>query len=311
MTCKAKTKSGKRCSRKAVAGDYCRQHADLQKSKSSLNFSTIIKGMVVVGTVLIFLMDIFDFFDLKKPISYLNISHTETVSFLDTSLFNVAILPFFPTKDCTIEDTEYEKQLLIRLDEIGALEDGKTEYKLFELEKFLPTERAVLDFGTVNNADLVVWGMYDEDCETENKIRIRYNFTSNHKLNFGNLFAQKGDSGFITLTKDQSILQGSLQEDLEFLLFWTSGIAAMLNQEAAKAFDLFDKINSNNCNADLEYARIIALSMARDRIDQNKVSNTLFRVSQCKDLWPSTYYSIGTAYYLDYIIAQLADLEED
>ena len=97
-----------------------------------------------------------------------------TVVFENDSIFNILILPFHPDKNCNIEDTDYEYQLLSRFEMLK--EEKKLPVKiLLEKSNLYPkNNEEAINIGKKARANIVIWGNFHEECGKEAKIKLNY-----------------------------------------------------------------------------------------------------------------------------------------
>ena len=291
MNCNAITKKGKRCTRKAKVGGFCFQHSLRKKESNNISYKKIITLLFFIGSGLIFIGDLFDFFDLGKPWNKFIISpissNLDRPSFSSNSAFNVAILPFFPKKNCEIENTDYENSLILRLEELGMFSGNFIEAILIDTEECILNDKDAISLGKRYKADIVIWGFYDEECDKSNKIRIKYNLI-NENIYTGE-FPLKSDSGYKQIIAPIEIMNGELHQDLEYLLYWIISCYYSQIGDYHNAYSFLNKIESYDCSEAVWLAKINCIYLWEN---YDLILNTMDSISICEQ---DNRYNILTA----------------
>ncbi len=221
----------------------------------------------------------------------------------DSTKFRLLILPFDPVKNCTIEKSGYERQILQRFDSIIKKDRLKMEVHYYsELPYY---ENKIYDYSSIllkYNLDLVLWGGYEEKCGDATSIYIKHSYNTDRFYGINDVpnnkskgkekeIYKEGDSGIHSLEMVSDLKNGYLQGGINDIVFWSlskyyskkedhqkslNSIKHLLNPERIhpihytvaliNTFQLKDTVNS------LKYAKIIA----KGRLFGNKRKDITF-----------------------------------
>ncbi len=157
-----------------------------------------------------------------------------------TKTFNILLLPFSPDKDCEIEKVEYE-----RLVKEGLLEKKGKENLDINVSVFYPKSCPIDDslamkIGMEENADIVVWGYYDENCADTTKIRLKYILCKNKY--FSNIENTYGATSYSNLLAPNDLRSGFLQNNIHDVMYAILGLSEREKNNCHKAIKLFSKM---------------------------------------------------------------------
>jgi len=130
--------------------------------------------------------------------------------------FKVLVLPFNPDKNCVIEESKYEEQIVNRINE--ELQDFNHVESQYNASYNCPNSlEDIINIGKSAKADFVVWGNYLEECDgNSNLIRIKYKFISQEDGSFKS--KEIGDTGYEKLENLTDLSKGLYQGDMDFLI---------------------------------------------------------------------------------------------
>jgi|GEM_PF-4193962 len=294
MRCKGITKSKKRCKRKATKNGYCSFHSEqAEKNRKLINFKKITGLLIGVLAALIFIMDVFDFFDLGKP--WNDYIKAPVVNYLSEPTFagekyNIMLLPFFPDRECKIIDTDYERQIIERFNQLIAKDRLNASIEFFENMDCPNNDLEVLEIGKKKDADLVIWGAYDENCAEENKIRIRYVAVNQTYISESR---KVGDTDSQKLQNLEDLRAGYLQKDIDYILYWSLATSEFDKGNYRVALKYSEAFDYDIC--DVNFFPLVAASykiLEQDKLFENFIKKT----SKCGTLLPERYFYEGFLY---------------
>ena len=164
---------------------------------------------------------------------------------IDSFKTNILILPFNPDRNCTFLETNYEKVFLERFKNIRDTFNIDLEPIYVDTEQCPQTDNEASKIGEMYNADIVLWGHFDETCKDTNKVRIRYTIT-NELLK--NSYAFKGDTGFRPLNGINDLREGYLQKEVDYIIFHSIALGEFHKGNYRKTLRLLTNINVDRCN---------------------------------------------------------------
>lgn len=151
--------------------------------------------------------------------------------------FKVAILPFLPDQHCKYKKSNYEKIILSRFDKMIREEGLSVEVGLINTRSCPILTEDVLKIGRNSQADLLLWGEYDESCEDPTKIRMRYAFLhGNDWLEPSFAQSRKGELPDVELLRE-----GYLQRDIDNILYYSLALSALKKGEWDDVIRFADK----------------------------------------------------------------------
>ena len=168
----------------------------------------------------------------------------------DSTILKLALLPFSADINNNNLDINYRKQINEYIFEKKST-DGIQIKNFFEkCEKDCPqTEEEVIHFGNKINADLIIWGSYEESNSGVKKIRIRFNLLNSFR---NHILKQKGDTGTQPINDLAELRDGYLQSNIEFIIHWIIGMSYYKKIDYANAIDQFEIIEQNLLTDSLE-----------------------------------------------------------
>lgn len=166
-------------------------------------------------------------------------------NYFGSSKFDILLLPFYPSKNCVVENTNYEMQVLERLKELkkeGGLNINaqlSREYDcttdIDEIQKIAKKERV----------ELIIWGEIVEDCTDETEIRLRYYYSGNNQLQLNRF----GDTGYQPLADFRQLRTGYLQNDIEYIIKVTLGLSAYNVANYHIGVNILESIQMTKCDS--------------------------------------------------------------
>ena len=156
--------------------------------------------------------------------------------------FNILILSFDPTKDCSIESQQYENQLNRR---IASQTKGVSNIEIGSLPiDNLPKEDSnLLAIAKKHNASLIIWGDYIEECDKASKIRVNYLVTSGIFISDNN---KELKSSYLELPNVEDLENKSFKLELDNLINWIL-VLHYFDKDTDKAGELILD-STNKCN---------------------------------------------------------------
>lgn len=208
-------------------------------------------------------------------------------NFDDTGSFNILILPFTPDAKCKFITTNYENQVIERLNTLAINNNLNIETYFFQIDSCILTWKDAHNLKERTNSDMIIWGSYEEKCDTEDKIRIR--FVSNDYVNDSLIL--EGDTEMQALQNLNKLRQGEMTKDLEKIAILTLSFAKTNNEEIVEM--LFE--NFNSCTDG--YSKIGEIYMKENKYSKAKeFYNDLIN---CNDnrLTQKALFNIGICHY--------------
>lgn len=166
-------------------------------------------------------------------------------NYVGSSKFDILLLPFYPSKNCIVENTDYEMQVLERLKELkkeGNLNVNaqlSREYDcttdIHEIQKIAKKERV----------ELIIWGEIVEDCTEETEIRLRYYYSGNNQLQLNKF----GDTDYQPLADFRQLRTGYLQNDIEYIIKVSLGLSAYNIANYDIGINILESIQISECDS--------------------------------------------------------------
>lgn len=174
-----------------------------------------------------------------------NNTHEKNTSFVfdDTTKYNVLLLPFSPDVDCNILETNLENSLIERFNNIE-LEDKKEIN--FHFDNSTPCFNDIKDVVKTlvkSNANMAIWGSYEEDCNEPNKVRLRFVARESEIDSMINI----GDTEMQELENLKDLREGYLQKDIDLIIYTTIGINKFNKRKYEDAINYLKKGNPSPC----------------------------------------------------------------
>lgn len=206
--------------------------------------------------------------------------------------FKILLLPFNPDNNCTFQDTDYERQLTERFQTLKENNNLNLEVKLNQNYACPQTNKDAQKIGQNENADIVIWGHYDEKCEGNVKVRLRYTLVEE---DYHLSEVKEGDSEMQTLVDLSELRRGFLQEDLDYIFEWSTAQIDFKNGDFDKGIERLLTLNKRYCD---DY---LLLEIAERYGEQKKYDEQLtylFNIVNCtKKTLDYPYSLIGETYY--------------
>jgi len=173
-------------------------------------------------------------------------------AFEEDMFFNILILPFHPDRNCTVLETKYERKFMERLDEYIRNEAGiEMDIKLVTNEPCPLNNDEAYKIAEKHGADLIIWGAYDEECEGEKKVRLRYNLIGH----IGEIVESRnstifrtGDTNYLEYDSVDELRSGKLLDDIENVLNWISVGIFYDAEYYDRAYNFFSKLKLGKCD---------------------------------------------------------------
>ena len=129
----------------------------------------------------------------------------------------VLILPFNPIKNCTIEETSYEQQIINRYETL--IKEDSLNLNFEKLSgQCVQTEEDAYALGEAKGVDLVIWGDYNEDCDKDGyELAIKYSIVN--KINKLCFLKDFGDTKIQKIESIYDLSNGALQEDVDRVIY--------------------------------------------------------------------------------------------
>ena len=269
-------------------------------------------NQVFLGLMLVFIIPL-----LHGEINASNqIDGISEIGFQDQSEFKILLLPFHPDIECNIISTDYERQLVERYQTKSEAEDLGIEIMLFEEGGCPSTVNQAKSIALEEKADLIIWGQYEDECDIETQIRIRYSLA--HELynadqkqgwNFGDKLSLSpyvaGDTEKRKLPSLDTLRQGYLLEDIDYILYYFLGLKEFWRENYTKSTKLFERaLDIKKCDSNsLVWLGQSMIFSIRDSIGIRRVLNkSRLLKKECNS--PSSI-----SYFLGYIYNEIGSLD--
>lgn len=208
--------------------------------------------------------------------------------------FKILVLPFNPYKSCRIEKNSYENVVFDRINTI--IEDYRLDINIefYEPENCILSEKNIKEVGLSEDAHVVLWGKYIEEC-SDSIAEVNYRATT---TSFGYYSQVRTDDEFISLSGFDDILDGIGLEKLiynVFKAFSTYKIHQVLHRsDYDKVFDdyfEFDSISVDYFSHNKDYSLLcyiddhldlefLLTETIIDKLDKGVFEDFMFRYLQ-------------------------------
>lgn len=187
------------------------------------------------------------FFSFKNEIYWELKNKISTFDPDDKENLKILILPFKPDINCTDIEVDYKGQIIERLKSKKKEEDLSIDLLVLERMDCPATDEEALSIARDKNADLVIWGSFEEDLYQGvlKGIRLRYSFSADFQLDPSK---RTGDTEMQSLKELGQLRQGYLQESIDYIIHWVEGTTAYQIGNLKEAVDHFDKILTDSTN---------------------------------------------------------------
>ena len=205
--------------------------------------------------------------------------------------FNILILSFDPTKDCKIESQKYEKQIRNRIrEQTKDVQKIKIEY--LPIDNIPENEKDLLTIAKENEASLIIWGDFIEECSEATKIRVNYLVTSD-------LFISEQNkaliSNYLELPNVEDLESQTFQLELDNLINWIL-VLDYFDKDLNKAAELIDKVEfPEKCNYQLLYFKSL---IYKNQLDYEKALLNINSILSCKDYIIPEFYKTKAEIFL-------------
>ncbi|AUP79478.1 tetratricopeptide repeat protein [Flavivirga eckloniae] len=220
--------------------------------------------------------------------------------------FKVLILPFHPDKNCNVEDTNYEKKLLEKYKSLIDKNSLNINFNLLRHNECVYTNTEAQRIANYHNADLIIWGDYDESCDGPIKVRIKYLLTD---LNNPYLENSKkiGDTDMQQIKELDDLKSGELTRDIDDIIFSIAGMSKFSQNDYKNTLNYLKKVTYLETNGKLlEYSGICHNKMN----EYEKSIKTLNQALKLDSTNSNVYYLLGRAYKGKYTNFKLLGREE-
>lgn len=215
---------------------------------------------------------------------------SEERSFSENSIFNILILPLLPDKDCTIENTEYEKLVSRRLIDIKDSHNLDFDVKISTKHTCPNSIIQLEEIALKEKADFIIYGFYDEDCDEPTKVLLKYFL--NKKIEFS-LPLDTNDE-YKTVPDLQAFRNGEIQKEIEYIIHFCIGYFLSQNDYNNKALNFLESYNIEECDSTIQYLK----GYLRLKGPNRKRSLKIFK--KLHDCYPGSRrfnYLLGTAHF--------------
>lgn len=208
-------------------------------------------------------------------------------STLPPEAVKVLILPFNPIKNCTIEETSYEQQIINRYKTLIKEDSLNLDIETLSGQCVQSEEEAHL-LGSDRGVDLVIWGDYNEDCDKDGyELAIKYSVVNKiNKICFTKDF---GDTKIQKIERIYDLGNGALQEDVDRVIYSFLITKALMIDDGPianmlKASGIFRKYlkHYNKCNENMMTDFLLCaygpISTEVDKAVKNQSSKIPFQI---------------------------------
>ena len=257
------------------------------KRKNVKRFKTllyVIPILTLIVSIIGVIQDKVSNSQLSKPEQPQLLPHSELNSLFesqDSSTFRLLILPFFPDKNCRPEESAYEEQFLHRFEEISAKDNLNIEVRFANNTSCLTNPQEANRLVDSNKIDLVIWGRYEEECDSESKVCVNYSISSSLQRRTQSLNSSpSGSSGLQSISSISSFRHGFLQESIDDLVFWSLSKYYISVKEYSKALKAVDNVIQRGGCPSKFYATAADINLYEQ--DYNAMTNNLKNTVLCE-----------------------------
>jgi tetratricopeptide (TPR) repeat protein len=183
----------------------------------------------------------------------------------DSTKFRLLILPFKSIKNCSIEKSNYEYEILERFDSI--IKRDRLHIEVQYYSKLRYKKDAVYDYSSLlnqYNLDMVLWGGFEERCGDSTSIYIKYThnpyrfYTKNSmpigisKDSIKRNYVEE-HSGMRNLKLVSDLKNGDIQGGINNIIFWSLSKYYFKKQQYKKSLKTIEKVLDSNNIRPLHY----------------------------------------------------------
>lgn len=170
---------------------------------------------------------------------------TSTTFDIYNSNFKILLLPFNPDNNCTYQETDYESKIIERFTNHKEYKNSKIDIRFYKSEICPSTNDEARRIAIEQNANLIIWGYYDENCTGPTKVRIRYKSVSIQE--YENERAS-GDSKMNDLEDINQLRSGYLQNDIDYIIYWSLAKSRIEKGQYKEALEYLLEIKNSTCD---------------------------------------------------------------
>ena len=182
--------------------------------------------------------------------------------------FKILILPLTPDRNCNIVDTEYEQQIANYYNKITDSLSINLTTKIAKNLACPQTEEEVQKIGEKENADIVIWGNYDEFCSGPTKVRIRYRLIDSIGISIP---VSGGHKDMKPLNDLSELRSGSLINSMDYIIYKTLIVSLFNRSNFGQCIDLSNKIVKRECDIEIEFIKNISLRKLGRETEADKI----------------------------------------
>jgi len=175
--------------------------------------------------------------------------------------FKILILPLYPDQKCDIIHSNYEHLIIDRLNKISDSLNCNLSIVL-DSSNICVNDIMADSLGKFNNANLVLWGNYDRDCNSDSKVRIKY-FITELDTSLKSI-KKNNDTGFKVVQNLNAIRNGFLLENTESIILFILGYQYYSKNNFADAIEYLEHEKSYDYYTLAEYILLDCFLMIGD-----------------------------------------------
>lgn len=211
--------------------------------------------------------------------------------FLNEETYNILQLPMHPPGDCDKKDPTITASITRRLERLADTEDGEDDFQVKYLPGKCPVEQQdVEELIRTCQADVVLWGEYDQSNPGEVLFNFRYLYsTGEASLDRGQISIRMPEE---QLKADNDFISSGIEE----VVYWARGNAHFSRQEHEKAISFLSKIREQPTD---NYLRV-DVRLAQSYIEMDQYDKALERYNHMMAIDPDNaaiFNDRGQLYY--------------
>ena len=199
------------------------------------------KPTFYVPTFCILILSSFFFYKYKIASSYeINVFTQDNLLFDTTAgSYNILLLPFQSLGKPQIGKAGIENTIITRLIDMNDKDKLNLQIKFDTIDHIHGYAQAEA-LGKKLHAHLAIWGDFYENDKSENEACLKFINISSKNLVLGG--KEKGDSGIEKMISLSEVMQGKLQKDVDYIIYWVAAFHASDKKDYMKALGFFVKI---------------------------------------------------------------------
>lgn len=218
---------------------------------------------------------LFVVFLLTGVVVILELSNTSLFNQRDEETLKIAILPLKPSINRDGITMDITESIIEFVETKSEQENLKLQAKLVIVKEinYPRTVTQAKALGSKINADLIIWGNFEEGKDAPQGARIRYALTKEFDA-YVDSSKKSGDTNMIPLTSLDEIREGFLLEDIDYIINWCIGMQAYKIQDLKTALVQFEKIESINHENEYKtetYNRLGNINFALAKYDKAEI----------------------------------------